>query len=80
MFVKRKGCFGKALFPFLAEIKEREAIKTSRLGVPDTKAEVKGKASEKYMTLSCLNLHIGLPKSVTFGPGGFDGQGTTWNE
>lgn len=76
-----KGCFGEALsLSFLGEIKEREAIKPSRLGVPDTKAEVKGKDSEKYMILSCWNLHIGLPKCLLFRPSGFDGQRTTWNE
>lgn len=68
------------LVSFLGEIKEREVIKPSKLRVPDTKAEVKGKASEKHMTLSCLNLHIALPKFLSFGPDDFDGQGTTWNE
>lgn len=70
----------KLSFSFLDDIKEREVIKPSRSGASETKAEVKGKASEKYMILSCLNLHIGLPQSLSFGPGGFNGQGTTRNE
>lgn len=70
----------KLSFSFLDEIKEGETIKPSRLGIPGTKAEVKGKTSEKYITFSCLNLHINLPKSLSFGPGDFNQQGTTWNE
>lgn len=84
-FVKRKegvGGVGEALF-FLLWWDKGEGSNTAlqvRSPRHRTKAEVKGRASEEYTTISCSNLHIALLKCLSFGHDGFNGQGTTMNE